>query len=441
MNNVIKDMLRRIYSDIATRRPVKKYMTILLAVFLWISPLTSQAATADELPKIVSESAVLMDAKTGQVLYEKNLHKQLYPASITKILTIMLGIENGQLQDSVTMSREAVFSILRGSSHIALNEGEQITLEQALMAAMLPSANDASNGIAEHISGSIADFAVLMNQRAREAGALNSNFVNPHGLPNAAHLSTAYDMAMITRAALGNDKFREIFGTVRYTIPPTNKQTKLRDLWAEHRMLTTNKFYYQGVIGGKTGYTMESQNTLVTAARRGERELLVVVMKSQNYAVYTDTIALFDYGFNQFNETSILPSATVNPSQGDRDNELVQNILQQNKDTSITRLLHKSISSEDIVLDYQLEGDNQNPAENLKLSMHLGTASNLMYPDLGSIYLHAAAASNSKSGWISILLKIIRLLAYIGLSITALLFSIRWFFKIRRMMRHQARGR
>ena len=152
------------------------------------------------------------------------MHTQMYPASITKILTVLLGIENGRLQDKVTMSREAVFSITRGSSHIALTDGEEITLEQALYAAMLPSANDASNGIAEHISGSIEDFAVLMNKRAREAGAINSNFVNPHGLHDEEHVSTAYDMAMITRAALRNDTFRQIFGTVRYTIPPTNKQ-------------------------------------------------------------------------------------------------------------------------------------------------------------------------------------------------------------------------
>jgi D-alanyl-D-alanine carboxypeptidase len=263
------------------------------------------------------------------------MQEKLYPASITKVLTILLGLEHGDLQNTITMSREAVFSIERGSSHIALDTGEQITLEQALMAAMLPSANDAANGIAEHIGGSIPSFAGMMNQRAREAGAINSNFVNPSGLNDPAHVTTAYDMAMITRAALQNEKFREIFGTMRYTIPPTNKKTEPRDLWAEHRMLTTHRYYYQGVIGGKTGYTQESQSTLTTAAQRGDRELIVVVMKGVGYAVYDDTITLFDYGFNQFKDTKIMPY--LEPAQG-QDMKMIQDILDQNQD--LNEILH-----------------------------------------------------------------------------------------------------
>ncbi len=440
---MIRDFIMNVNTDAAKiKQPVKKYIAILLTVLLWISPVYNQAAAADdELPKIVSESAVLMDAKTGQVLYEKNMHMQLYPASITKILTILLGLEHGNLQDMVTMSREAVFSILRGSSHIALQDGEQITLEQALMAAMLPSANDASNGIAEHISGSDSEFAQFMNQRAREAGALNTNFVNPHGLPNESHVSTAYDMAIITRAALQNDKFREIFGTVRYTIPPTNKQPKSRDLWSEHRMLTTNKYYYQGVVGGKTGYTQISQNTLVTAARRGERELIVVVMKSQNYAVYTDTIALFDYGFNQFIETRILPTASVNPSRGNDETRVIQNILSQNQDISVTRLIQKSISPEDIIVDYQLVNDSQHSQAALQMKMYLRTASNLMYPDLGSLNICTASSTERNStqpSWTSIFLIIIKVLIYLSLGILLLRFMLRWYFKTHRVFRRKS---
>ncbi len=424
------------------KQPVKKYIAILLVVFLWVSVVNNQALAADELPKLGSESAVLMDAKTGQVLYEKNMHMELYPASITKILTILLGIEHGNLQDMVTMSKEAVFSILRGSSHIALEEGEQITLEQALMAAMLPSANDASNGIAEHISGSDLKFAQLMNQRAREAGALNSNFINPHGLPNDSHVSTAYDMAMITRAALQNDKFREIFGTVRHTISPTNKQPKSRDLWSEHRMLTTNRFNYEGVIGGKTGYTQKSQNTLVTAARRGDRELIAVVMKSQNYVVYTDTVALFDYGFNQFTETRIFPSNFVIPSRGNEETRVIQNILSQNKDISVIRLLQKSISPENIVVDYQLVDDSQHAQPDLQINMSVGAASNLMYPDLGSLYICTASSAGTIStqpSWISIFLEIIKVLVYLCLGILVLLFVLRWCFKTHKMVRRNSR--
>lgn len=415
---------------------MKKYIAILILVFLWVSPV-SRAIAADEAPPIISESAVLMDAQTGQVLYEKNMNEKLYPASITKILTILLGIEKGHVDDTVTMSHEAVFTIPRGASHIALEEGEQITLEQALMAAMLPSANDACNGIAEHISGSVSDFAQLMNQRAREAGALNSNFVNPHGLPNDKQVTTAYDMAMIMRAALQNEKFRAILGTVRYTIPPTNKQTEPRELWSEHRMLTTNRFSYQGVIGGKTGYTKESQNTLVTAARRGDRELIAVVMKSEDFGVYKDTIALFDYGFNEFMDQKIpIPAAAVNASQGKDETQAIQNILDQNQNFSISRLLHKEINPEDVVIDYkQLENQKQ---PSLVMNIHLKNANRLMCSDLGTVYLYGAAPTvSNRSGWTSMLLKVVKIILSVLLGLITLLFMVRWFFKIRRNIRRR----
>lgn len=411
---------------------MKKHISILLLMLLLAGPAGVRTAAADQAPAIISESAVLMDAKTGQVLFEKNMNEKLYPASITKILTILLGIEKGRLNDKITMSHQAVYTIPRGASHIALDEGEQITLEQALMAALLPSANDACNGIAEHISGSVSGFARLMNRRAREAGALNSSFVNPHGLPNSEQVTTAYDMAMITRAALQNDKFREIFSTVRYTIPPTNKQPEPRDLWSEHRMLTTNRFYYRGVIGGKTGYTRESQNTLVTAARRGDRELIAVVMKSEDFGVYKDTIALFDYGFNEFVEHSIPVPAAANVSRGQAEKTAIQNILSQNRDTGINRLLHKDISPQDVALDYNLVKNSKQKKEYLAISLHLKDAKNLMYPDLGTANLYGAAAASDKRDWTGILIMIVKIIIFVLLGLVALLFMLRWFFTWRR---------
>ncbi|HWP98775.1 MAG TPA: D-alanyl-D-alanine carboxypeptidase family protein [Syntrophomonadaceae bacterium] len=417
-----------------------KHIAILLLVLLWVSPVNNQGVAADEAPAIISESAILMDAKTGQVLYEKNMNEKLYPASITKILTILLGIEKGHLDDTVTMSHEAVFTIPRGASHIALDEGEQITLEQALMAALLPSANDACNGIAEHISGNVSDFAQLMNQRARESGALNSNFVNPHGLPDDKQVTTAYDMAMITRAALQNEKFRAIISTVRYTIPPTNKQTEPRELWSEHRMLTTNRFSYQGVIGGKTGYTKESQNTLVTAGRRGDRELIAVVMRSEDFGVYKDTIALFDYGFNEFVAQNIpIPAATVNASQGQDETQAIQSILNQNQNLSINRLLHKEVKPEDVVVDYKLMENSQQTKPGLVMNIHLKDANNLMYSDLGTVYLYGVGAPSGSDrwDWTSTALKVVKIILSVVLGLIALLFMVRWFFKIRRNIRRR----
>lgn len=376
-----------------------------------------------------------MDAQSGQVLFEKNMHLKLYPASITKILTVLLGVERGQMQDRITMSREAVYSIKRGSSHIALQEGEEITLEQALMAAMLPSANDASNGIAEHIGGSITEFARLMNQRAIAAGAVNSNFVNPHGLPDERQVTTAYDMALISREALKNDKFRQIFATMRYTIPPTNKQTEPRDLWSEHRMLTTNRYRYDGLIGGKTGYTRESQNTLVSAARRGDRELIVVVMRSMGYADYRDTIALFDYGFNDFIEASILPPSPASGYGGAEEVRVIQDVLQQNQGMSIKRLIHKDTNPGDIAVYYQLVVADPNKQPGLKMNIHLRSASTMMSADLGSVYL--ANASPVKTTWTAPVLKSLKLASYTGLGTVTILFLLRWFFKAHRGLRHK----
>ncbi len=406
---------------------MRRYSAILLAVLIWIGSFTNQAAAQVEPPAVVSESAVLMDAETGQVLYEKSMYMQLYPASITKILTALLALENGCLNDNLTMSGEAVYSIKRGSSNIALEEGEQITLEQAVMAAMLPSANEACNGIAEHISGSMANFSQLMNRRACQAGALNSNFVNPSGLHDPNHLSTAYDMAMITRAALKYDKFREIIGTVRYTIPPTNKKTEARDLWSEHRMLTTNLYYYEGVIGGKTGYTQEARNTLVTVARRGERELIAVVMRSDNYAGYKDTIALFDYGFNEFVETGIVPAI---PASGDA--ALIQEVLNQHQDLKINRLLRKGMSPQEITIDYELVENDPFKQPDLLVKLRINNGSSQMYPDLGSVYLTNASPKAAENSWTGPALDILKVLAYIVLSMVVILLLVKWFFKLRR---------
>ncbi len=414
---------------------IENIVIVLLAIFL-VGPVCDPVLADDEALQIISESAVLMDAKTGQVLYEKNMHEKLYPASITKILTILLAIEKGNLSDTVTMSREAVFSVPRWTSHIALDEGEQITVEQALMAAILPSANDACNGIAEHIGGSISSFTQLMNQRAREAGALNSSFVNPHGLPDDMQLTTAYDMAMITRAALQNNRFKELIGTVRYTIPPTNKQPECRDLWSEHRMLTTNRFYYQGVIGGKTGYTRESQNTLVTAARRGDRELIAVVMRSEDFGVYKDTITLFDYGFNQFVETSIpLTAPNVDTAHDQDETQAIQCILDQNQGISIKRLLHKNINPEAIACDYNLMENSENKEACLITNIHINNANKLMYYDLGSVNLYGTLLSTDRWAWTSTLFKVVKIIISIVAGVFALLFIARCFFKTRRKIK------
>lgn len=285
---------------------MKRSLPLLLCMFLFstlLLPLTAVPALADSAgPTLISESAVLMDADTGQILFEKNMDVQKYPASITKIMTTLLAVENAQMSDVITMSYDAVHSIGSDASHIALTDGEQITMEQALYATMLPSANDAANGVAEAVGGSIENFAGMMNERAAQLGATHTSFHNANGLPDETHLTTAHDMALITREAIQNPLFMKFFSTVQYEIPPTNKQKDTRYLWSLHDMLKPNtEFYDETVIGGKTGYTEDARHTMVTVARKNGRTLIAVVMKSpKSDDKYTDTIALFDYGFNQF---------------------------------------------------------------------------------------------------------------------------------------------
>jgi D-alanyl-D-alanine carboxypeptidase (penicillin-binding protein 5/6) len=179
-------------------------------------------------PDIISEAVILMDADSGQVLFEKNMRAKMYPASMTKVMTALLALEKGNLRDIIEMSHEAVESVGRDTSHIALAEGERLTLEQALYAAAIESGNDASNGIAELIGGSMQAFAAQMTARARELGALNTNFTNAHGLPDAAHYTTAYDMALIMSAAIKIREFNNMFSAVLFQMPPTNMQPDAR---------------------------------------------------------------------------------------------------------------------------------------------------------------------------------------------------------------------
>lgn len=417
---------------------MKKFLTIFLALIIANFYTIPISAADTAYPAIESEAAILMDARTGQVLFEKSMNEQLYPASITKIMTVLLGIENGDLNDTITMSREAIFSIVPGSSHIALDVGEQITLEQALMAAMLPSANEASNGIAEYVSGSIPEFVKLMNNRAVEAGALCTNFANPNGLPNDEHVTTAYDMAMITKEALMNEQFCRIFGTLKYEIPPTNEQPKTRYLYTEHKMLQSGKYEYDGVIGGKTGYTKDAQCTLVTAARRGNRELIVVVMKSLGSGVYDDTKKLLDYGFDEFSVMPImLPVVTADNLANPTDNlKSAQNIINQVKDIQYTWLLHKNIDVNDIVIDYTPVENSTTQNPQLKVDIHLNSQSDLMYSNLGSILLESPPnTTNTTNTFLSILINITLIIIKIIVAITIALFGLRWYIRIKKKMR------
>ena len=270
----------------------------------------SQAADTDSIkgwpagPSIEGQSAVLMDAVTDTVLYSKNPDDRLYPASITKIMTALLACENLDMNDTITMSQEAAYGIEAGSSTIYAETGEVFTVEQALMALMLESANEMALAIAEKTSGSVKKFVELMNQRAAQLGCKNTHFNNPNGLPDETHYTTASDMMKIAKAAWYNPEFRKFVTTQTYEIPPTNKQSETRYLLNHHRMMSGQSYAYDGVLGGKTGYTNVAGNTLVTYAKRGNSILIAVVLNSTNGA-FPDTTSLLDYGFDNFEKVDM----------------------------------------------------------------------------------------------------------------------------------------
>lgn len=343
------------------RRLIQLFTALIIMIILAFiqSPLNLLAAE----PSIESGAAILMDADTGHILYQRNINKQFYPASITKIMTALLAIENGNMNDMVTMSRNAVFSIERGSSHIALDTNEEIRLEQLFNALLLASANDAANGIAEHIGGSLEEFANMMTLKAKALGAKNTTFKNAHGLYNPNHVTTAYDMALIAREIFKYPKFINVINrTKTYTIPPTNKQKDTRYLANQHKMLRTNyKYYSEDVIGGKTGYTDQSRHTLVTFAKKDGVTLISVILKAQSQnMMYKDTYNLIDFGYNQVKKIALnkanqvierIPVYNNLDPQGEMCNKLGYVDLIATED--FIYYGDKDINKKDIVVQYQ----------------------------------------------------------------------------------------
>ena len=265
-------------------------------------------------PSIVANAAIVIDAKTGAVLYGKNMDRRCYPASITKVMTCLVALDHTTMTDTVTFSENAIWGIERDSNHIALDVGEQISVEDCFYAILLQSANEASIGMAEHVAGSVEAFADMMNAKAAELGCKDTHFVNPNGLHDDNHYTTPYDMALITQAAIQNPVFRTIDETTYHQIPPTNLTEEPRDLWHQLKMLyPTSRYYYEPLEGGKTGFTDQARNTLVTYAQKNGMELICVMMNCHGAAnCYNDSIALYNYYFDNY--TYMYPLQNLNPN-------------------------------------------------------------------------------------------------------------------------------
>ncbi|MCD7763378.1 MAG: D-alanyl-D-alanine carboxypeptidase [Lachnospiraceae bacterium] len=252
-------------------------------------------------PQIEAASAIVMDMDSGTILYSKQATEKQYPASITKIMTTLLLIENCDLDDTITFT-EVVYDIEEGSTHLGIQPGEEMTLRDCAYGIMLASANDIANGVAEYIAGSVSAFANMMNEKAEELGCVNTHFSNPHGLYSDDHYTCAYDMALIAQAAYENETFREIVGATEYIIPETNLSGEDRSFLNHHKMTQADSEYYQSwCVGGKTGYTSQCLNTLVTYGSKDGMDLVCVLLRVNGAGkAYAESTEIMEYGFENF---------------------------------------------------------------------------------------------------------------------------------------------
>ncbi len=328
--------------------------TLILTLFMCFIPVNGDA------PGISAPSAILIDAKSGKVLYEKNADERRYPASTTKVMTGLLAAELGRMDDKVTIGKNPPL-VEKGSSQIYLVPDEQLTMEQLFYAMMLESANDAAVAIAEHISGSVEEFVKQMNNKASELGAINTNFVNPNGLHNDNHYTTAKDLALIARHAMTLDRFRDVVKEVKYTIPKTNKQEERNYITNTNKLIwkTYDKFRYEYAIGIKTGYTTKSRQCLAGGAAKDGLELISVIMGAEGQNIYSDTINLFEYGFTNFRNKEIVKKDQIAATASVKGIEDKINLLAA-EDFS---LVLSSEEKENIKIEIEVRDDIERPVK------------------------------------------------------------------------------
>lgn len=302
----------------------KKFFTFLLLFSFIFSLFTSFSVNAvsynlyentQELnSKITSPVALLMESETGTILYEKKCYDKMYPASTTKMMTAILTIENRNLDDIATVSRNAVMSVPYDYTNANLQIGEELTIKDLLYAFLIPSANDCGYVLAEHIAGSTEKFADMMNSKAIELGCKNTHFTNPSGIHDENHYSTAYDLALIGRYAMKNKIFREIVSTPTYNLPATNKYDSTDRRFANTNFLIREsqpKYYYEYATGIKTGFTDDARDCVVASAKKDGIEYIAVIL----YAGYTqdtwlkekfiDCVTLFNFAFDNYTTKSL----------------------------------------------------------------------------------------------------------------------------------------
>lgn len=298
---------------------MKKYRLLSMILVLCIlSAMVPLAAAEDTVFMTNVKSALLIEPNSGQVLYALDPDERNYPASLTKIMTCLLVLENGNLEDTVTVSSTALENLHEAGSTAGLMAGEELSLLNALYCVMISSANEACNVVAEHIAGSTSAFVDMMNERAAELGCTGTHFANTHGLHDENHYSTAQDLVLITQEALKHDLFRVITNTAYYQVPATNL-SEPRDLYTTNKLITegaSNSYYYSKASGIKTGFTTPAGRCLISTANNGNLELLAVIMGAETIydeatgsyiqRNFPECINLFEYGFSHYKMETVL---------------------------------------------------------------------------------------------------------------------------------------
>ncbi len=317
------------------RKSFWKAAAAVLGAAVWISPVLaeSQAVNLGEVyeistnhienwpkgPEITSDTGIVMDGKTGVILYEKGADNLRYPASITKLMTLLVAVENAGIKDDVTFTETCLRDVRPDSANIGMVVGETVSMEECLYAMILASANEVSTQIAEAVGGTEGQFIEMMNERARQLGCQNTRFINANGLPGEGQYTTAHDMALIFQAVLQNKTALKIMKTLSHTMPPTNKNPEKRGFSSHHPMVfpELKEYYYKGCLGGKTGNTNDAGSTLVSWAKRDGRTYIAVVLRAEGLPQSCfDTAALFDYAYDQFDTVKIQGKGNVTLPKG-----------------------------------------------------------------------------------------------------------------------------
>lgn len=399
---------------------MKKLTVVLFTIMLILFNISFVFATSEEL-NLVSQAAILMDSKTQKILYSKNETEKMYPASTTKIVTAILTLEYCDLDELVTVSYDAVMSIPDGYSSASLQIGEQLTVEQLLQLLLVHSANDAANVLAEHVGGSVESFVTMMNTKVNELGLSNTHFTNAFGMHDDNHYTTAQDLAIIMKYCMQNEDFRKLAGSASCSIPATNKYGTRQYISTNELIIPNSSNYYPYLTSGKTGYTSQAGDCLVSCSYKDDLELICVVLKGKTIngvsTRFSETKELYQYGYNHYSIKTLLEQ-----------NDIMTQIVVPNgtKDTKTLDLLASDSIS--VLVENSLLEDNFSYEitlnENIKAPIEQGdTLGSVSYTIDDVVYQIDLIASHSveKS-------KLLYYVLQIGFGILILIFVYRVFF-------------